>query len=136
MASWILTPSVSGRKKLAPGRSETCWTGLLISQAPAHLSTFHQRDTLNKAQTSLDAISKAQTVLDLATSPENVSGFFIPNYLFSQIIDFNFSWWSQASNALAMDLPRQDYQIIATLEHYAFTPAQRSARKGQMQPMH
>ena len=102
-----------------------------LDVAPAHLSTFHQRDTLNKAKTSLDAISKAQTVLDLATSPENVSGFFIPNYLFSQIIDFNFSWWSQASNALAMDPPRQDYQIIATLEHYAFTPAQASAEVSQ-----
>ncbi len=129
------TPSVSGHYCVqvsytvqgsggSGGQTHTGTAQRNLDVAPAHLSTFHQRDTLNKAKTSLDAISKAQTVLDLATSPENISGFFIPNYLFSQIIDFNFSWWSQASNALAMDPPRQDYQTIATLEHYTFTPAQ------------
>ncbi|MEJ2600260.1 MAG: invasin domain 3-containing protein, partial [Anaerolineales bacterium] len=95
-----------------------------LDVAPAHLHTFHQRTTLQKARDATNAISKAQTVLDLTTAPENVSGFFIPNYLFSQILDFNFSTWSKATNALAGDPPRSDYQTIATLQHFTFTPAQ------------
>ena len=48
----------------------------------------------------------------------------IPNYLFSQILGFNFSTWGKATNALAGDPPRQDYTILATLDHYTVAPVQ------------
>lgn len=92
--------------------------------APFHLNTFHQNNTLRQAQRATNAISNAQTAIDLATSPANPVGFFIPNQLFSKILDFNFSTWGKASDALAGDPPRQDYTTLATLEHFTFTPVQ------------
>ena len=92
--------------------------------APAHLNTYPQKGAALKGQAGINAISNAQTAADLAVSPEDATGFFIPNWLFSHIIDWNNSAWGKASGAIGKDPPRQDYTVLATLKQFTFTPVQ------------
>ena len=92
--------------------------------APAHLNTYSQKGAAGKAQSGINAISNAQTAIDLASSPADATGFFIPNWLFSKILDFNFSKWGIVNGILKKDPPRQDYTVQATLEQFTFTPVQ------------
>jgi hypothetical protein len=80
-----------------------------------------EKGTLEKAKQATGRIGDAQMVLDAVTSPQNIGGFAIPNYLFGKILDFNFNTWAEASKALGGDPPRQDYKTYATPEIFTVT---------------
>jgi hypothetical protein len=83
-----------------------------------------EKPTIEKAKNSIGAIRGGRFVQRLVTKPADVSGFAIPNYLFSKILDFNFDTWAKASEALGGDPPRQDYTTIALAPKIPFTPVQ------------
>ncbi len=80
-----------------------------------------EKPSLQKAKQATGRIGDAQMVLDAVTSPQNIAGFAIPNYLFGKILDFNFNAWGEASKALGGDPPRQDYKTYAIPETFTVT---------------
>ena len=83
-----------------------------------------EKPTIEKAKKGIDTIRKGKTVVEGLTSPGKVPGMAIPNFLFGKILNFNFDTWSQASQALGGDPPRQDYTTIAMSPRIPFTPVQ------------
>lgn len=81
-----------------------------------------EKDMLKKAKAAMDRINDGQMALDAVSSPENLTGLAIPNFLFSYIMDFNLDSWVKSTEAMGGDPPRQDYDTYATVDTYTFTP--------------